>query len=85
MKRFKNLINKFKDNECTFLKMECAFSEATGDEVLNDISINELLENQSVSFCIDTINYLNVEFEIVEENKEEPLETIIKITDISII
>lgn len=85
MKRFENLINKFKNNKFTFLKMVDAFEDATGDEVLNYIWIEELLENESVSFCIDTINYLNVEFEIVEENKEEPLENIIRITDISII
>jgi len=85
MKRFENLVSEFKGNECTFLKMVDAFEDATGDEVLNGIWIEDLLENESISFCIDTINYLNVEFEIVENNDNEPLETIIKITDISII
>lgn len=88
MKRFEELIREFKNVECTFLEMENAFSSKTGHDVLNTISINNLLENKSVSFKLDTDDnideYLNVEFEIIKK-EENLLETLIKVTGIDIV
>jgi len=82
-----DFLNKFKGNECTFGEMEYAFASATGDHVLNNISEKELFNNKSVSFRLnlDGNDNINVEFEIIEENKEDALNTIIKVTNIEII
>lgn len=88
-KNYDEFINQWKNIECSFLKMECAFAEKTEDEVLNNIDVKELLDNGSTSFQIEdednVDNYINVDFDVIKFNKDEPLESIIKITNIDYI
>lgn len=88
MNMYIDLINNFKGIECTFIEMESAFSEKTGDDVLNNISVNRILENKSISFKLGTDDnfeeYLNVQFEIIKQT-ENPLDTLIKIYNVEII
>ncbi|WP_143316851.1 hypothetical protein [Clostridium sp. HBUAS56017] len=90
--KLKELMEEYKGEECTFLKMECAFSEETGHDPLDNLGVDELLEDGIISFDLGQIDneanvdyILNVEFDVIEENKANPLETVIKITDIDIV
>lgn len=84
-------INLNVGDECTFGYLDGQMVEATKYEVLNNISVGELLDNGSASYRV-TDNYgINVVFDILDEvdtendDESDLLDTQVCITDIEIV
>ena len=59
--------------------------ELTQNEVLKDSSLNKLLYKESVTYAFNDNCLIYVRFKVLEENKEDLLETKIKIEYINLI
>lgn len=78
------------------IQKEWCESEGISEEYLPELEVDEICEindvwdgegdvpTESYSYKLSDIDYINYEFEVVEENNN-PLDTIIRITNIEII
>lgn len=71
-------------SEMDFIELDNHLSESTGDNVLDNISVDELLENKSVSYKLTDSWSINIKFDIIDL-WEDKLNSIIKITNIELI
>lgn len=71
--------------ELTFKELNKCMVELTQNEVLKDSSLNKLLYKESVTYAFNDNCLIYVRFKVLEENKEDLLETKIKIEYINLI
>lgn len=71
--------------ELTFKELNKCMVELTQNEVLKDYNLNKLLYKESVTYAFNDNCLIYVRFKVLEENKEDLLETKIKIEYINLI
>lgn len=54
----------------------------TGSDPLDDVSEAIHLENKSITACFDNEVMINIDFEIIDNNPNNLLDTVLKITNI---
>lgn len=79
-----NQLSELQGNEMTLLDLSNKLQIISTYDIFDYISEDELTENESVSTLVNETEY-NVIFNVIEVNEDNPLETIIEVTEIEYI
>ena len=81
--KYKELDIKYEiDDELTLKDLNDYVSKVTGDNPLESVQVAEVLEDKSIIYSLVDSAVATFDFDILEENEQDPIETKIKITDI---
>lgn len=83
MKDLKNLLNvlntELKGEEVSLLCIDSTITSYGIDSAYDETSPDDVLDAESVSYWVDDNQWINVVFEVVSIDEEEPINSVVKV------
>lgn len=77
-----NLVNELEGKEMTLCELDNVLIAYGVPSVYDEIDPDSLIEDESVSYCVDDNQGINILFDVIDYKEDSPIDTVIKIKNV---